>query len=81
MTDGADGGKPTHLSPEKVTELLLITQYFDTLVHVSNGKASTIFLPHAPGSTKDISEQIRSGVLEGSAGAMPLLGAPPSSSV
>lgn len=45
-------------------QLLLITQYFDTLKDVgTNGRASTIFLPHSPGAVGDVSAQLRTGFL------------------
>ena len=42
-----------------VMQLVLITQYFDTLKAVGeNGKTNTLFLSHTPGSVGAISEQI-----------------------
>lgn len=63
------GADEKSISPERVTELLLITQYFDTLEKMSSGNATTVFLPHSPGGLASIAEQMRSGVLEGAAGA------------
>lgn len=58
------------ISSKDVVELMLITQYFDMLREMgASSRASTIFLPHAPGALNDISTQIRSAFLEGSAGA------------
>ena len=51
-------------------ELLLITQYFDTLEKMSQGPATTVFLPHQPGGIASIAEQMRSGILEGNAGTV-----------
>lgn len=55
-----------------VMELLLITQYFDTLKDVgTSSHASTVFLNHSPASVGDVSAQIRNGFLQGMAGASP----------
>jgi len=53
------------MDPEKVRELLLITQYFDTLEKMSQGPSNTIFMPHTVGGMSDIAEQIQKGVLSG----------------
>jgi hypothetical protein len=48
------------IAPRDVLELMLITQYFDTIKDVgTNGRNSTIFMPHAPGALNDITSQIR----------------------
>lgn len=53
-----------------VMELLLITQYYDTLQALGQtGKSSTIFMPHSPGAVGDVASQIRSGFLQGFAGS------------
>ncbi|HUO22659.1 MAG TPA: SPFH domain-containing protein [Caulobacteraceae bacterium] len=45
-------------STSEVMQLVLVTQYFDTLKSISeNDKTHTLFLNHAPGSVKDISDQ------------------------
>jgi len=50
------------------TRPLALAQYFDTMRDIgSSGKATTVFVPHQPGSLGDISAQIRSGVLQGAA--------------
>jgi regulator of protease activity HflC (stomatin/prohibitin superfamily) len=61
------GNGDDHLSSTKVTELLLITQYFDTLEKMANGKSNTVFMPHSIGNVGDTASQIRQGILEGSA--------------
>lgn len=54
------------LSADKVTELLLITQYFDTLEKMANGSAATVFMPHSSGSAlRELSDSMRQGVMEG----------------
>lgn len=55
------------MDPEKVRELLLITQYFDTLEKMSQGNATTIFMPHTVGGMNDIADQIQRGILSGEA--------------
>jgi len=46
-------------SAKEVMQLVLVTQYFDTLKAIGeNGKASTVFLAHTPGAVGAISEQI-----------------------
>jgi len=55
------------LSSDKISELLLITQYFETLKEIgANSKASSVFIPHSPGDgVRDISSQIRNGIMQG----------------
>lgn len=53
-----------------VMELLLITQYFDTLKDIgASARGTTVFLPHGPGAINDATAAIRNGVLSGMAGA------------
>ncbi len=45
-------------STSEVMQLVLVTQYFDTLKSISeNDKTHTLFLNHAPGSVKEIADQ------------------------
>ena len=47
-----------------VMQLVLITQYFDTLKSIGeNDKNNTLFLSHSPGSVKEISDQILNSML------------------
>ena len=47
------------VSTTEVMQLVLITQYFDTLKSIGDtDKTNTLFLSHSPGAVKDISEQI-----------------------
>lgn len=55
------------MDAEKVRELLLITQYFDTLEKMSNGNATTIFMPHTVGGMNEVAEQMQKGILAGNA--------------
>ena len=45
-------------------ELVLLTQYFDTLKEIgAQGKSNTIFIPSSPGGVSDIASQLRDSVL------------------
>merc|ERR1712100_732685 len=46
----AVGGGEASMDPKTVQELLLITQYFDTLEHLAQGNATTVFMPHSVGN-------------------------------
>jgi regulator of protease activity HflC (stomatin/prohibitin superfamily) len=51
-------------STSEVMQLVLITQYFDTLKAIGESdKSNTLFLSHSPGSVKDISDQILQSML------------------
>jgi len=54
------------VNEREVLNLVLLTQYFDTLkeVGVSSG-SKVILMPHAPGGMTDISEQLRSAIITG----------------
>lgn len=46
-------------SIKEVMQLVMITQYFDTLKSIGdNSKTNTLFVSHSPGAINDISEQI-----------------------
>jgi regulator of protease activity HflC (stomatin/prohibitin superfamily) len=48
----------------EVMQLVLVTQYFDTLKAIGESdKTNTLFLPHAPGAVKEVSEQIMESML------------------
>lgn len=50
----------------EIMNLVLVTQYFDTLKEIgANNKATTILLPHSPAGLKDIGTQMQEGVLTG----------------
>jgi len=52
-------------SSKDVMDLIMITQYFDTIKDLGNSsKNTTVFLPHGPGHVRDISDQIRNGLME-----------------
>jgi regulator of protease activity HflC (stomatin/prohibitin superfamily) len=47
-----------------VMSLVLMTQYFDTLKELGlSSRATTILLPHSPGSLTDLTEQIRTAMI------------------
>ena len=49
---------------KEVMQLVLVTQYFDTLKSIGeNDKTNTLFLTHAPGAVKDVSDQILDSML------------------
>ncbi len=51
-------------STSEVMQLVLVTQYFDTLKSISeNDKTHTLFLNHSPGSVKEISDQFLESML------------------
>lgn len=51
-------------STSDVMQLVLITQYFDTLKAIGdNDKTNTLFLAHAPGAVKDVADQIMNSML------------------
>eukprot|EP00798_Chlamydomonas_sp_ICE-L_P031387 gene31387-6545_t len=58
------------IDAKSVLELMLITQYFDTMKDIgSSSRSNTIFLNHSPGTMGEVSAQIRSAFMEASAGA------------
>lgn len=47
-----------------VMNLVLMTQYFDTLKDIGlSGKSNTILIPHSPGGMGDISDQMRNAII------------------
>lgn len=48
-----------------VLNLILITQYFDTLKDVAQSESNTIMLPNSPSGFTDISDQIRNATISG----------------
>lgn len=52
-------------SSKDVMDMVLITQYFDTMKEIgASSKSSAVFIPHGPGAVKDIASQIREGLLQ-----------------
>ncbi|MGA7859762.1 MAG: SPFH domain-containing protein [Terracidiphilus sp.] len=51
-------------SPKDVMQLVLVTQYFDTLKAIGESdKTNTLFLAHSPGAVKEVSDQILESML------------------
>lgn len=54
------------VSANDVMGLVMMTQYYDTLKEIgAKDKSNTILLPHSPGGLKEISEQLRQGIMVG----------------
>lgn len=60
-------GGDQDMDPKTVQELLLITQYFDTLERLANGNATTVFMPHTVGNLASIADDIRNGTMQAAA--------------
>ncbi|KAL1360770.1 hypothetical protein HN51_006149 [Arachis hypogaea] len=51
-----------------IMDMVLVTQYFDTMKEIgASSKSSAVFIPHGPGAVRDVSEQIRDGLLQANA--------------
>ena len=51
-------------SAKEVMQLVMVTQYFDTLKSIGESdRTNTLFLAHAPGAVKEVSEQILQSML------------------
>ncbi|TKY58800.1 Hypersensitive-induced response protein 1 [Spatholobus suberectus] len=49
-----------------VMDMVLVTQYFDTLKEIgASSKSNSVFVPHGPGAVRDIASQFRDGLLQG----------------
>merc|ERR1712228_235836 len=67
LKDSITQGTGETLTSDKVSELLLITQYFETLRDIgATNKTSCVFVPHGVGGVTDIASQIRNGVMQAS---------------
>ncbi len=59
-------------SPQDVMNLILMTQYFDTLKDVGQtSKTNTILIPHSPGHLADLAAQLRDAMIVASEVATP----------
>merc|ERR1712061_141309 len=68
LRDSITHGTKETLSTEKISELLLVTQYFETLRDIAaTSKAQTVFIPHSAGAVADVASQIRNGVMQAGA--------------
>lgn len=63
------------ISSKDVVELMLLTQYFDTLKDIGQANGNhAVFLTHSPGGVSDVASQMRAGFMQASAAA-PNMGA------
>lgn len=54
-------------SAQDVMGMIMMTQYFDTIKELATtGKATTILIPHSPGSVGDVASQIRNAMISAS---------------
>jgi len=68
LRDSITHGTSENLTTDKISELLLITQYFETLRDIAaSSKAQTVFLPHGAGAVADVASQVRNGILQAGA--------------
>jgi len=67
LKDSIGNGQP--LDPGMISELLLVTQYFDTLEKMADSKGRTMFIPHGISNVADTARQIRAGVLGNGTGS------------
>ncbi|KAL6994254.1 HIR complex subunit [Sarracenia purpurea var. burkii] len=52
-------------SAKDVMDMVLVTQYFDTMKEIgASSKSSAVFIPHGPGAVRDVAAQIREGLLQ-----------------
>lgn len=63
----AFSGNVPGTSSKDVMDMILVTQYFDTMKDIgASSKSSSVFIPHGPGAVRDIADQIRDGLLQAS---------------
>jgi regulator of protease activity HflC (stomatin/prohibitin superfamily) len=64
-------------SAKEVMQLVMVTQYFDTLKSIGESdRTNTLFLSHAPGTVKEISDQILESMVGASKSSQPESAAP-----
>eukprot|EP00252_Welwitschia_mirabilis_P017901 TRINITY_DN398_c0_g1_i1.p1 TRINITY_DN398_c0_g1~~TRINITY_DN398_c0_g1_i1.p1 ORF type:complete len:286 (+),score=69.57 TRINITY_DN398_c0_g1_i1:249-1106(+) len=67
----AFSGNVPETSAKDVMDMVLVTQYFDTMKEIgASSKSSSVFIPHGPGAVRDVAEQIRDGLLQGHASSV-----------
>merc|ERR1719384_380711 len=65
LRDAITHGTQETLTAGKLSELMLVTQYFETLRDIgANSSAQTVFLPHSAGAVSDLASQVRDGMLQ-----------------
>ena len=53
-------------TPQDVMNLILMTQYFDTMKDIGGqSKSTTVFMPHSPGHVGDLASQIQGAIVTG----------------
>ncbi|BAB89922.1 putative hypersensitive-induced response protein [Oryza sativa Japonica Group] len=53
-----------------VMDMVLVTQYFDTIRDIgATSRSSTVFIPHGPSAVRDMAAQVRDGLLQATAAA------------
>lgn len=53
-------------SAKDVMDMVLLTQYFDTMKEIgATSRSNAVFIPHGPGHVQDVAGQIRNGLLQG----------------
>ena len=57
--------KTAGIKGDEVMQILMLTQYFDTLQNIGKDGAKVILLPHSPAGLKDIEAQIRNAIISG----------------
>jgi len=56
------------VQPNLVIDMVLISQYFDTLKDIAaNNKSNAVFMPYGSGAVNDITSQLRQGIMEANA--------------
>jgi len=63
-------GKGHEMTVRDITELLLTTQYMDTLEKMASGNSTTVFVPSNLGSVGSVAQEIRNGILQGNAAGL-----------
>ncbi|KAH9322580.1 hypothetical protein KI387_017219 [Taxus chinensis] len=64
----AFSGNVPGTSAKDVMDMVLVTQYFDTMKEIgASSKSKSVFIPHGPGAVRDVAEQIRDGLLQAQA--------------
>jgi len=68
-------------TPQDVMQLVLMTQYFDTLKEIAgNDRTNTVLIPHSPSTLTDLFGQIRNAIVAGTELTKhPVLPVPPAS--
>lgn len=61
----AFSGNVPGTTSKDVMDMVLVTQYFDTMKEIgAHSKSSSVFIPHGPGAVRDVTQQIRDGLLQ-----------------